>query len=134
MLQLLKHPTDICRLVRFKNRPTSRKLQYRWLCMQVLLHRYLYYVVNSPVLSDLEYDRLEETLAEYERVHPGLRHPESPTLHPGSTLELRYPSSVVRVGRQILAELASLPACSSSSSSLRKTKKKKKVRVVRDKR
>ena len=38
-----------------------------------------YYVLDQPVLSDAEYDRLMAELAELEAAHPELRTPDSPT-------------------------------------------------------
>src|SRR5574342_1376160 len=38
-----------------------------------------YYVLDQPVLSDAEYDRLMRELQELERDHPALATPDSPT-------------------------------------------------------
>src|SRR5574342_1075952 len=38
-----------------------------------------YYVLDQPVLSDAEYDRLMRVLQELERDHPALATPDSPT-------------------------------------------------------
>jgi DNA ligase (NAD+) len=38
-----------------------------------------YYVLDSPILSDPEYDRLMRELQELEEAHPALRAPDSPT-------------------------------------------------------
>ena len=38
-----------------------------------------YYVLDSPILSDAEYDRLMRELQELEEAHPDLRTPDSPT-------------------------------------------------------
>ena len=46
-------------------------------------HSYLYYVVGEPKLSDLEFDRLMQQLADLERQHPELVPPESPTQRVG---------------------------------------------------
>ncbi|MFW6178177.1 MAG: NAD-dependent DNA ligase LigA [Desulfohalobiaceae bacterium] len=42
-------------------------------------HDYLYYVLDSPEISDFEYDRLFRRLQELEQNHPELIIPESPT-------------------------------------------------------
>ena len=38
-----------------------------------------YYVLDNPVLSDAEYDRLVKELQALEEAHPALRTPDSPT-------------------------------------------------------
>ncbi len=50
----------------------------------VRLHRYRYYVLDQPVLSDAEYDALERELRELEAQHPGLADPNSPTRRVGA--------------------------------------------------
>jgi DNA ligase (NAD+) len=43
-----------------------------------------YYVLDSPTMPDVEYDRLFRELQELEREHPSLRTPDSPTLRLGA--------------------------------------------------
>jgi len=42
-------------------------------------HNYRYYVLDEPEISDAEYDRLFQELEEFERKHPELVTPDSPT-------------------------------------------------------
>jgi DNA ligase (NAD+) len=42
-------------------------------------HAYRYYVLDSPTVSDSEYDTLMQELADIEEAHPQLRTPDSPT-------------------------------------------------------
>jgi len=42
-------------------------------------HNYRYYVLDDPVVSDAEYDRLFRRLLELEQAHPKLATPDSPT-------------------------------------------------------
>lgn len=42
-------------------------------------HNYRYYVLDSPTVSDAEYDRLVNRLRELEEAHPDLMLPDSPT-------------------------------------------------------
>ncbi len=49
-------------------------------------HRYRYYVLDAPVLSDGEYDLLERELIALETTHPELRTPDSPTQHVGGAI------------------------------------------------
>jgi DNA ligase (NAD+) len=50
----------------------------------VRLHRYRYYVLDQPSLSDAEYDALERELRDLEQAHPGLADPNSPTQRVGA--------------------------------------------------
>lgn len=46
-------------------------------------HNYRYYVVNNPVISDAEYDRLMDQLKSLEDEYPDLQDPNSPTQRVG---------------------------------------------------
>jgi DNA ligase (NAD+) len=48
-------------------------------------HNYLYYVLDSPEISDAEYDRLFDDLVELEKKYPELVAPDSPTQRVGAT-------------------------------------------------
>jgi DNA ligase (NAD+) len=50
---------------------------------ELRLHEQLYYVLDSPEISDVEYDGLMRRLQEIESAHPELRTPDSPTLRVG---------------------------------------------------
>ncbi|MBO7588174.1 MAG: NAD-dependent DNA ligase LigA [Bacteroidaceae bacterium] len=56
--------------------------------LRELLHKYnnLYYVQNSPVISDIEFDGLMHELIDLESRHPELYDPNSPTQRVGSDL------------------------------------------------
>ena len=56
----------------------------RDLADQVRTHRYRYYVLDQPVLSDGEYDALERELRELETAHPEQADPNSPTMRVGA--------------------------------------------------
>ena len=58
----------------------------------ILHHRRLYYVENSPEISDGEYDRLERELLHLETSHPELRTPDSPTLRVGGEPAEEFPA------------------------------------------
>lgn len=47
-------------------------------------HNYLYYILDSPEISDAEYDRLMRELEELEKKFPGLVTPDSPTQRVGA--------------------------------------------------
>ena len=48
-------------------------------------HNYLYYVMDSPEISDAEYDRLMRALQDLEKQYPQLVTPDSPTQRVGAT-------------------------------------------------
>ena len=54
------------------------------LAEQVRQHRYRYYVLDQPTLSDAEYDALERELKTLEEAHPELADPNSPTRRVGA--------------------------------------------------
>lgn len=68
--------------------------RYRMLCMRLILARYAYYVLAQPMMTDAEYDKLEDGLRTFEAKMPSLLHPKSPTQVPGSDLPSTYPQSV----------------------------------------
>ncbi|MEK7680397.1 MAG: NAD-dependent DNA ligase LigA, partial [Deltaproteobacteria bacterium] len=47
-------------------------------------HNYRYYVLDSPIVSDAEYDRLMRRLEELEEKFPSLVAPDSPTQRVGA--------------------------------------------------
>lgn len=51
---------------------------------QIRYHNYRYYVLNRPVVSDLEYDALMDELQALERSHPEIVTPDSPTRRVGA--------------------------------------------------
>ena len=51
---------------------------------EIRYHNYRYYVLNSPVVSDAEYDRLLSELRLLEEQHPELVTPDSPTQRVGA--------------------------------------------------
>src|SRR2546425_982235 len=56
-------------------------------------HNYLYYVRDTPEISDAEYDRMFRELLELEKAHPELASPDSPTQRVGGE---RMPEMEVR--------------------------------------
>ncbi len=51
---------------------------------EINLHNYYYYVLDDPVISDAEYDRMLAELKDLEEKHPRLKHPGSPTMKVGA--------------------------------------------------
>ncbi len=62
----------------------------------LLAHRYLYYVLNTPVISDITYDvmeiqAIERTAGLLEKLNK-----------PGSSLESDYPENIKKLAQEIL--------------------------------
>src|ERR1039457_1173546 len=53
-------------------------------------HNYRYHVLDSPVVSDAEYDALMRELRELEERHPELRTPDSPTQKVGAMISTDF--------------------------------------------
>jgi len=68
----------------------------RILELRQLLHKYntLYYVHNSPVVSDFEFDALMRELTDLEKAHPEMADSNSPSCRVGSDLSKGFQQSV----------------------------------------
>src|SRR5215213_6343037 len=53
-------------------------------------HEYRYYVLNDPLISDFEYDRLYKILEKIELTHPELITADSPTQRVGNSLNTEF--------------------------------------------
>lgn len=58
--------------------------RYEELKAQILFHNYRYHVLDAPIISDLEYDRLMNELKRIEAEHPDWITPDSPTQRAGA--------------------------------------------------
>jgi DNA ligase (NAD+) len=67
--------------------PAARAAELRGL---VEHHNYRYHVLDSPEISDAEYDALFDELARLEEEHPDLRTPDSPTARVGAAPSDRF--------------------------------------------
>ncbi|MFN2119112.1 MAG: NAD-dependent DNA ligase LigA [Anaerolineales bacterium] len=63
---------------------TSQRSRYEDLKSQVNFHNYRYHVLDAPVISDVEYDRLLLELRKIEAENPAWVTPDSPTQRAGS--------------------------------------------------
>ncbi|MBM3704318.1 MAG: NAD-dependent DNA ligase LigA [Actinobacteria bacterium] len=63
------------------------------LAEQIREHQFYYYVLDKPVISDSEFDKLWRELVALEEAHPELRDPHSPTLEVGGGLETTFEQS-----------------------------------------
>ena len=64
--------------------PKSSKAEAAQLRQALSEHNYHYYVLDDPVVTDQEYDRLLRRLQQLEQEYPGLVTPDSPTQRVGS--------------------------------------------------
>ncbi len=62
------------------------KLRIEQLREELNRHNHNYYVLNSPKISDIEFDKLLKELEELEKDHPEFEDPDSPTKRVGSDL------------------------------------------------
>lgn len=60
------------------------KQEYEELKEEIRYHRYRYYVLNDPVISDYEFDQKMQRLEEIEEEHPEWISPDSPTQRAGA--------------------------------------------------
>ncbi len=70
---------------------------------EIRFHNYRYYVLNDPVISDVEYDQLVVELRKIEEQHPDLITPDSPTQRTGAPpadgfTKLRHPAAILSLG------------------------------------
>jgi DNA ligase (NAD+) len=63
---------------------SPEKQRYEELKQQINFHNYRYHVLDDPIISDLEYDRLLVELRRIESVHPEWITPDSPTQRIGA--------------------------------------------------
>jgi DNA ligase (NAD+) len=74
--------------------------RYEDLKAQAHFHNYLYHVLDAPVISDLEYDRLLNELKQIEADHPDWITPDSPTQRAGAKPadrfeKIRHPAPIL---------------------------------------
>ena len=63
------------------------------LAEEIREHQFYYYVLDKPIISDSEFDKLWRKLVDLEEAHPELRDPNSPTLEVGGGLETTFEPS-----------------------------------------
>ena len=85
------------------------KSRYEELKEQVHLHNYRYHVLDAPIISDLEYDRLLNELKAIEADHPDWVMPDSPTQRAGATPldkfeKVQHPAPILSLSNAFGAE------------------------------
>jgi len=78
----------------------STKSRYEELKQQLHFHNYRYHVLDDPVISDVEFDRLLKELRQIEADHPDWVTPDSPTLRAGAKpadrfVKVRHPAPIL---------------------------------------
>ncbi len=76
---------------------------------QIALHNHRYHVLQSPLISDYEFDRLLRELADLEAQHPEVITPDSPTRRVGGQavekfVKVRHPVPVLSLGNAFDAQ------------------------------
>ncbi len=64
--------------------------RYEELKSQIGFHNYRYHVLDAPIVSDAEYDKLLNELKQIEAAHPGWVTPDSPTQRAGAKAADRF--------------------------------------------
>ncbi len=70
--------------------PPEAREQHADLAEQIEGHRWRYYVLDSPTVSDSEFDTLMRDLEALEEQYPDLRTPDSPTQHVGGAVSTEF--------------------------------------------
>lgn len=70
--------------------PAQARERHRDLAEQVNDHRWRYYVLDSPTVSDAEFDTLMRELESLEEAYPELRSPDSPTQQVGGGVSTEF--------------------------------------------
>jgi DNA ligase (NAD+) len=83
--------------------------RYEELKAQVNFHNYRYHVLDAPVISDLEYDRLLHELKKIEADHPNWVTPDSPTQRAGAKAsekfeKVRHPAPILSLANAFGAD------------------------------
>lgn len=89
-----------------KNDLRSRAEELR---RQIHFHNYRYHVLDSPLISDAEFDALMRELRAIEEAHPELITPDSPTQRTGGAVaerfeKVRHPAPILSLGNAYSAD------------------------------
>jgi len=83
--------------------------RYAQLCKEVNFHNYRYHVLDAPVISDLEFDRLTVELRQIEADHPDWITPDSPSQRTGGVPsekfeKVRHPAPILSLANAFGAD------------------------------
>jgi len=87
----------------------ATKSRYEELKQQIHSHNYRYHVLDAPIISDLEFDRLLNELKQIEAEHPDWITPDSPTLRAGAKpsdrfIKVQHPAPILSLGNAFGAD------------------------------
>src|SRR5919109_1945773 len=87
----------------------SLRSRYEDLKQQIHKHNYRYHVLDAPIISDLEFDRLLNELKQIEAEHPDWITPDSPTLRAGAKpadrfVKVIHPGPILSLGNAFGAD------------------------------
>jgi len=87
----------------------AKKTRYEELKQQIHSHNYRYHVLDAPVISDLEFDRLLNELKQIEAEHPDWITADSPTLRVGASpsdrfVKVQHPAPILSLGNAFGAD------------------------------
>ena len=87
----------------------SLQSRYEELKQQIHSHNYRYHVLDAPVISDLEFDRLLNELKQIEAEHPDWITGDSPTLRAGAApsdrfVKVQHPAPILSLGNAFGAD------------------------------
>ena len=87
----------------------SLRSHYEQLKAEIHAHNYRYHVLDAPIISDLEYDRLLNELKQIEAEHPDWITPDSPTQRAGSKPadrfeKVRHPAPILSLANAFGAD------------------------------
>jgi DNA ligase (NAD+) len=87
----------------------NKKTRYEELKQQIHSHNYRYHVLDAPVISDAEFDRLLHELRQIEAEHPDWVTADSPTLRAGAKpaerfVKVRHPAPILSLGNAFGAD------------------------------
>ncbi|MGB2964298.1 MAG: NAD-dependent DNA ligase LigA [Anaerolineales bacterium] len=91
----MEHPTEQQRVIELQR--------------QLRLHNYRYYILNDPLISDLEFDKLYRELLELEEKYPDLKTDDSPTQRAGTQpsdafARLEHPAPILSLDNAFSAD------------------------------
>jgi DNA ligase (NAD+) len=87
----------------------SLRSRYEELKQQIHFHNYRYHVLDAPIISDLEFDRLMNEFKQLEAEHPDLITEDSPTLRAGAKpadrfIKVTHPAPILSLGNAFGAD------------------------------
>ena len=87
----------------------SLRARYEELKQQIHFHNYRYHVLDAPIISDLEFDKLLNELKRIEADHPDWITPDSPTQRAGAKpadrfIKVRHPASILSLANAFGAD------------------------------